>query len=247
MAVENVLGLTFLYASIVDCGKMIDAMKGCVGSFDECVLPILTAEEVAACGLRSDENAEYAEWANTCGPRGDPITVMVVAPSAVSLGMTVVFTAMFFIRSAKRIRVRTAPLAQLRWKRLSELELKAMLRAMGQPNGGTKEELADRVSKYVAAANTETALAKRYAAPEQADDAPLDETHEPEPMIGDVGDRKQLEDKSKLAIAHEELEKMKLQDTAFETLVFILAIALFAYKIQPMLMQKEGVGCGAHA
>jgi len=55
----------------------------------------------------------------------------------------------------------------------------------------------------------------------------------------------QLEDKSKLSIAHEELEKMKLQDTAFETFVFILAIALFAYKIQPMLMQKEAVGCGA--
>ena len=59
------------------------------------------------------------------------------------------------------------------------------------------------------------------------------------------GQHAQLEDKSKLSIAHEELEKMKLQDTAFETFVFILAIALFAYKIQPMLMQKEAVGCGA--
>jgi hypothetical protein len=140
LAVENVLGLTFLYASIVDCGKMVDAMKGCVGNFEECVLPILDSKEAEACGLRSDENAEYAEWARTCGPRGDPITLMVVAPSAASLGMTVVFTLMFFARTAKRIRVRAAPLMRLKWNHLSDLHLKAVLRMAGMSDEGTKKE-----------------------------------------------------------------------------------------------------------
>ena len=51
-------------------------------------------------------------------------------------------------------------------------------------------------------------------------------------------------DKTKLAIVHDELEQMKLRDTAFETLLFIIAIVMYFYMIQPMLMQKEGVGCG---
>ena len=45
LVIENALGCTFLYTSVVNCGKMIEAMKGCVGTFDECVLPILTPEE----------------------------------------------------------------------------------------------------------------------------------------------------------------------------------------------------------
>ena len=219
LAVENTLGVTFLYSSIVDCGKMLEALKGCVGSFDECVLPIIGHEEAKACQLRSDENAEYADWASTCGPRGDPLTIMVVAPSGMSLAMTVAFSVTFVIRTTKRIKARAAP--RLKWNHLSDLHLKAILRFANQVDTGTKKELVDRVS----------ALETRP----EVHAANFDREHE-DPGL--------LEDKSRLAIAHEELEKLKLQDTAFETLVFIPAIVLFAYKIQPMLMQKEGVGCG---
>ena len=219
---------------------MIGAMKGCVGSFEECVLPMLSLEEAEACQLRSDQNAEYAEWASTCKPRGDPLTLMVVAPSAASLAMTVAFTAMFFVRTYKRIRVRAAP--QLKWNHFSELHLKAILRSHNLPDTGSKKELVDRVSICM----NETA-----AKPELqyiVDDDMLDTAQPLDKPTDDHEDQHaQLEDKSKLSIAHEELEKMKLQDTAFETFVFILAIALFAYKIQPMLMQKEAVGCGARA
>ena len=219
LAVENTLGVTFLYSSIVDCGKMLEALKGCVGSFDECVLPIIGPEEAKACQLRSDENAEYADWASTCGPRGDPLTIMVVAPSGMSLAMTVAFSVTFVIRTTKRIKARATP--RLKWNHLSDLHLKAILRLANQVDTGTKKELVDRVS----------ALETRP----EVHAANFDREHE-DPGL--------LEDKSRLAIAHEELEKLKLQDTAFETLVFIPAIVLFAYKIQPMLMQKEGVGCG---
>ena len=231
------MGLTFLYSSIADCGKMIGAMKGCVGSFEECVLPMLSLEEAEACQLRSDQNAEYAEWASTCKPRGDPLTLMVVAPSAASLAMTIAFTAMFFVRTYKRIRVRAAP--QLKWNHLSELHLKAILRSHDLPDTGSKKELVDRVS---------LCMGKTAENPElkYIDDGTLDIAQPVDEHTDDhEGQHAQLEDKSKLSIAHEELEKMKLQDTAFETFVFILAIALFAYKIQPMLMQKEAVGCGA--
>ena len=219
LAVENTLGVTFLYSSIVDCGKMLEALKGCVGSFDECVLPIIGPEEAKACQLLSDENAEYADWASTCGPRGDPLTIMVVAPSGMSLAMTVAFSVTFVIRTTKRIKARAAP--RLKWNHFSDLHLKAILRFANQVDTGTKKELVDRVS----------ALETRP----EVHAANFDREHE-DPGL--------LEDKSRLAIAHEELEKLKLQDTAFETLVFIPAIVLFAYKIQPMLMQKEGVGCG---
>ena len=219
LAIENALGVTFLYSSIVDCGKMLEALKGCVGSFDECVLPIISPEEAKACQLRSDENAEYADWASTCGPRGDPLTIMVVAPSGMSLAMTVAFSVTFVIRTTKRIKARAAP--RLKWNHFSDLHLKAILRFANQVDTGTKKELVDRVS----------ALETRP----EVHAANFDREHE-DPGL--------LEDKSRLAIAHEELEKLKLQDTAFETLVFIPAIVLFAYKIQPMLMQKEGVGCG---
>ena len=219
LAIENALGVTFLYSSIVDCGKMLEALKGCVGSFDECVLPIIGPEEAKACQLRSDENAEYADWASTCGPRGDPLTIMVVAPSGMSLAMTVAFSVTFVIRTTKRIKARAAP--RLKWNHFSDLHLKAILRFANQVDTGTKKELVDRVS----------ALETRP----EVHAANFDREHE-DPGL--------LEDKSRLAIAHEELEKLKLQDTAFETLVFIPAIVLFAYKIQPMLMQKEGVGCG---
>ena len=227
LAVENTLGVTFLYSSIVDCGKMLEALKGCVGSFDECVLPIIGPEEAKACQLRSDENAEYADWASTCGPRGDPLTIMVVAPSGMSLAMTVAFSVTFVIRTTKRIKARAAP--RLKWNHLSDLHLKAILRFANQVDTGTKKELVDRVSHALGSANT--ALETRP----EVHAANFDREHE---------DPRLLEDKSRLAIAHEELEKLKLQDTAFETLVFIPAIVLFAYKIQPMLMQKEGVGCG---
>lgn len=255
---------------------MIDAMKGCVGTFDECVIPILTPEQANACNLNSDDNAEYAEWAQTCSPRGDPITFMVVGPSAVSLGMTVVFGAMFFIRSAKRIRVRTAPLAQLKWNGLSELQLKAILRMLNQPDTGTKKEMIERVSelavrsagqlvadppatsRYTVRADTTEEEANKMDANTQdlqltdtaghniTEEAVVDEegASTADLQLTDTADRGQLEDKSKLAILHEELEKMKLQDTAFETFVFIFAIVVFAYTIQPMLMQKEDVGCG---
>lgn len=242
LAVENALGITFLYSSIADCGKMIGAMKGCVGTFEGCVLPMLSLEEAEACQLRSDQNAEYAEWASTCKPRGDPLTLMVVAPSAASLAMTAAFTAMFFLRTYKRIRVRAAP--QLKWNNLNDLQLKAILRRANMDDTGSKKELVDRLSVYM----NETA-----AKPELqhiADDDMLDTAQPLDKPTDDHEDQQQhaqLEDKSKLSIAHEELEKMKLQDTAFETIVFILAIALFAYKIQPMLMQKEAVGCGARA
>ena len=219
LAVENTLGVTFLYSSIVDCGKMLEALKGCVGSFDECVLPIIGPEEAKACQLRSDENAEYADWASTCGPRGDPLTIMVVAPSGMSLAMTVAFSVTFVIRTTKRIKARVAP--RLKWNHLSDLHLKAILRFANQVDTGTKKELVDRVSALETRPEVHAANVARE--------------HE-DPGL--------LEDKSRLAIAHEELEKLKLQDTAFETLVFIPAIVLFAYKIQPMLMQKEGVGCG---
>jgi len=233
------LGLTFLYSSIADCGKMIGAMKGCIGSFEECVLPMLSLEEAEACQLRSDQNAEYAEWASTCKPRGDPLTLMVVAPSAASLAMTIGFTAMFFVRTCKRIRVRAAP--QLKWNNLSDLQLKAILRSNNLPDVGSTKELVDRVTMR---------MRKTAEKPElkYIDDGTLDIAQPVDEHTDDhEGQHAQLEDKSKLSIAHEELEKMKLQDTAFETFVFILAIALFAYKIQPMLMQKEAVGCGARA
>ena len=53
------------------------------------------------------------------------------------------------------------------------------------------------------------------------------------------------ERRSKLAIIHYELERMKVRDTALETLIFILAIALFAKNMLPKLMQKTGLKCGA--
>ena len=134
LAVENTLGVTFLYSSIVDCGKMLEALKGCVGSFDECVLPIISPEEAKACQLLSDENAEYADWASTCGPRGDPLTIMVVAPSGMSLAMTVAFSVTFVIRTTKRIKARAAP--RLKWNHLSDLHLKAILRLANQVDTG---------------------------------------------------------------------------------------------------------------
>ena len=143
LVVENVLGCIFLHSSVVDCGKMVEAMKGCVGTFDECVVPILNAEEAQTCELRNDENAEYVEWATRCGPRGDPLTAMVVIPSAASLAMTLAFTVLFVIRTVKRVRVRVAP--RLKWNNLSDLQLKAILRATNQPDNGTKKELVDRV------------------------------------------------------------------------------------------------------
>ena len=225
---------------------MVDAMNGCVGSFEECVIPILSPAEAESCQLRSDQNSEYAEWASTCKPRGDPLTLMVVAPSAASLGMTLAFTVMFFYRTAKRIRVRAAP--EVNWNNLSDLQLKAILRVLDEPDIGTTKELIDRVSRCVGSSNTPE---DRCVAPAVADDSASDDAPDSAPDTvppDDIVDHKvrgHLEDKTKLAIAYEELEKMKLQDTAFETLVFILAIALFAYRIQPMLMQKEGVGCGA--
>ena len=240
LIVENVLGCIFLYSSVVDCGKMIEAMQGCVGTFDECVVPILNAEEAQACKLRSDENAEYVEWASRCGPRGDPLTAMVVIPSAASLAMTVAFTLMFVMRTVKRVRVRVAP--PLKWNRLSDLHLKAIMRGFGLDDTGTKKELVDRVSQAVRRVDTKGATPQIQNNAPAVDDDVAAHTGRHQPTGNDHG---HLEDKSRLAIAHEELEKLKLQDTAFETLVFILAIMMFAFKIQPMLMQKEGVGCGA--
>ena len=51
---------------------MVELMKGCVGSFDQCVVPIVPPEERAVCGLTNETNAEYGGWQGACIPRGEP-------------------------------------------------------------------------------------------------------------------------------------------------------------------------------
>ena len=54
----------------------------------------------------------------------------------------------------------------------------------------------------------------------------------------------QAESKSKVTIVYEEIERLKLFDTALETLLLIVAIGILVFQITPMLLQKLGVGCG---
>jgi hypothetical protein len=119
LIIENALGAVFLTLSITSCNQMADAIEGCVGSFDQCVAPLLTPDEVAQCELRSDLNAEYVQWSSACTPRAGSLMMPVVAPSALSLAMTLMFVIVGVIRSVRRIRQRKAP--KMDWSKLTEV------------------------------------------------------------------------------------------------------------------------------
>eukprot|EP01045_Picozoa_sp_COSAG04_P015774 COSAG04_NODE_1272_length_7468_cov_3.407518_3_plen_1629_part_00 len=173
VVIELVLGIFFLISSIESCIAVSKAMKGCVGTFDQCIPTMLDGEKgagfLSGCGLNIANNGEYTQWADGCKPRADAIMWPVVAPSATSVLLSIGFAVSCIGRIVKRIRARAA----------------------SEPDGTPKER------------------------------------------------------RSKMAIIHYELERMKVRDTALETLIFILAIALFAYRILPKLMQKTGLKCGA--
>ncbi len=176
LIIETVLAVFFLLESISSCSTMVDAMQGCVGNLEECVLTMVPGEDLSGCGLSVANNAEYTQWKDGCLPRAQAILVPVVAPSAGSLLLTVAFVMLCIGRIVKRVR------------------------HMDVPKDGNKENL---------------------------DSQSTDGSSQ-----------------SKLGIVHDELETMKVKDTGFETLVFILAMMLFAWHVQPRLLQKAGLGCG---
>eukprot|EP01043_Picozoa_sp_COSAG02_P019290 COSAG02_NODE_923_length_15877_cov_26.660920_6_plen_1024_part_00 len=210
LVVENGLGLMFLFLSITSCNQMASAIEGCVGSFDECVLPLVTQQEADQCNLRADLNAEYAQWSSACSPRAGDLMLPVVGPSAASAAMTMFFVIIGGARSVKRIRQRKAPIFD--WTKNTEPELRFILSTFGQPLSGQedKAELVVRMKKYE----------------------------------NEGGHTHIMEDKSPLAITYEELERVKVNDVIFETIVFILAINIYVFHVEPQLSRKLDVGCG---
>ena len=176
LVVETVAAGFFLFNSIASCSTMIEAMQGCVGGMEECVVTMIPGEDLTSCGLSVENNPEYTQWADSCRPRAQAIMIPVVVPSAGSLLLTMSFMFMCVGRIVKRVQ----GIASTR--NVGEEKLRSQ--DAGARGGG------------------------------------------------------------KIEIVHDELERLKVKDTGFETLVFIMAIMLFAWNIQPRLLQKAGLGCG---
>ena len=121
LLLENFLGCYFLLNSWNSCNEMKDAVTGCVGAFEECILPLAdsmaaqSGTSVADCDLRADSNAEYAAWASTCSPRAEAFVMPVIAPALLSLALTVFFGVQASVSGIGRVRRKGSP--RLNWKK----------------------------------------------------------------------------------------------------------------------------------